>query len=72
MVEEEKGNHHTELAAELSAVDTEQIILGPEVVEKELSETHRAASAAINSNINNDIIGVPTMVDEAPELVIYE
>ena len=46
------------------------MILGPEVVENELSDAQRAASAASNANITFRITVVITIVDEAPEVVI--
>ena len=72
LVKEEDRHHHPKLAEELSGVETEPIILGSIVMENELSDTQRTASDASNSNIPTGITGVPTTVDEAPELVIYE
>ena len=44
----------------------------PFLVENGLSYVHRAAAYARNSNITNGISVVPTIVDEAPEVVIDE
>ena len=46
------------------------MILGPAMMENELSDAHRAAAAAINATITTGIIGGPTIVDEAPYVVI--
>ena len=48
------------------------MIPGPEVVKNELIESQRTSAAAINSNINTGITGVPTIVDKSPEVFIYE
>ena len=37
-----------------------------------MSESQREEAASRNSNITTGVIGVPTTVDEAPEVVIYE
>ena len=50
----------------------EQIILGTLVVENELSDSHRSAAVSRNANITDGITGVPTIVDKAPEVFIYE
>ena len=48
------------------------MILGPAVVENKLSGTQRAEAYTSNATITTSIIGVPVIVDEAPEMVIYK
>ena len=48
------------------------MIPGPEVVENKFSDAKRASTSTSNSNITNGVAGVPIIVDEAPEVVIYE
>ena len=42
------------------------------VVENELSDAQREAADASNDNMTTGITGVPTIVDESPEVVIDE
>ena len=42
----------------------------PVAAENYLSESQREEAASRNSNITTGVIGVPTTVDEAPEVVI--
>ena len=42
------------------------------MVGNKLIESQRASLAAINFNITTDIIGLHIIVDEAPEVVVYE
>ena len=72
VVKEEGVDHHPELAEELQGVDTEQMIMGTEVVENELSEAQRVEEDNRNSNMTTGTTGVTTIVDEAPYVVIYE
>ena len=48
------------------------MILGPVVVDNELSDAQRSEEAASNANITTGTAGVPTIVDEEPDVVIYE
>ena len=72
LIEEEGKDYHPELASYLPGLDTEKMIPMTAVEVNELSDTQREMSATRNSKITPGITGVPTIVDEAPEVVIDE
>ena len=70
LLEEEGGNYHPELAAEITGEETKNYTEASNG-ENELSETRRDAESTKNSNITTGITGVHSIVYKAREVVIY-
>ena len=72
LVYEDRVDHHTELKAELTGIEIENMILGTAEVENELSYSQTSASAARNSNRTTGITGLSVILDQSPEVAIDE